>query len=88
MQEIVLKATTYLKEGKLILYPTDTVWGIGCDATNPEAVKKVYTLKQRIESKALIYLLHFVVLLVTPRPAVLKFQPSISGYLIRGFFPH
>lgn len=45
-----------LKAGNLILYPTDTVWGIGCDATNPEAVKKVYALKQREDSKALICL--------------------------------
>ncbi|MEM9648094.1 MAG: L-threonylcarbamoyladenylate synthase [Bacteroidota bacterium] len=43
-----------LQDGGLILYPTDTVWGIGCDATNPEAVKKVYRLKQREDSKALI----------------------------------
>lgn len=45
-----------LKEGNLILYPTDTVWGIGCDATNEEAVKKVYDLKKRADSKALICL--------------------------------
>ena len=46
-----------LKAGGLILYPTDTIWGIGCDATNPEAVKKVYALKQRDDHKALIVLL-------------------------------
>lgn len=45
-----------LKEGNLILYPTDTVWGIGCDATKPDAVKKVYALKQREDTKALICL--------------------------------
>ncbi|PKA97049.1 L-threonylcarbamoyladenylate synthase [Flavobacteriaceae bacterium MAR_2009_75] len=45
-----------LQNGGLILYPTDTVWGIGCDATNEEAVKKVYHLKNRIDSKALICL--------------------------------
>jgi len=44
------------KQGGIILYPTDTVWGIGCDATNPEAVKKIYQLKQRTDSKALICL--------------------------------
>ncbi|MFP2995908.1 L-threonylcarbamoyladenylate synthase [Spongiivirga sp. MCCC 1A20706] len=43
-----------LKKGGLILYPTDTVWGIGCDATNPDAIKKVYALKKRDDSKALI----------------------------------
>ena len=45
-----------LKRGGLILYPTDTVWGIGCDATNAEAVDKVYALKRRNESQALICL--------------------------------
>ena len=45
-----------LNDGGLILYPTDTVWGIGCDATNPEAVEKVYRLKQRPDEKAMIIL--------------------------------
>jgi len=45
-----------LKQGGLILYPTDTVWGIGCDASNEEAVSKIYKLKQRKDSKALICL--------------------------------
>lgn len=45
-----------LKEGGLILYPTDTVWGIGCDATNEEAVRKVYALKNRDDRKALLCL--------------------------------
>ncbi|NMH86473.1 L-threonylcarbamoyladenylate synthase [Flavivirga algicola] len=50
------KTLQILKEGGLILYPTDTVWGIGCDATNEAAVKKIYELKQREDSKALICL--------------------------------
>ena len=45
-----------MKRGGVILYPTDTVWGIGCDATNAEAVKRVYEIKQRDDSKALICL--------------------------------
>ena len=45
-----------LKKGGLILYPTDTVWGIGCDATNAEAVEKVFKLKQRSDDKSLICL--------------------------------
>lgn len=45
-----------LRKGGVILYPTDTVWGIGCDATNAEAVKRVYQIKQRDDSKALICL--------------------------------
>lgn len=46
-----------LKQGGLILYPTDTIWGIGCDATNADAVKRVYDLKKRADNKALIVLL-------------------------------
>ncbi len=46
-----------LKAGGIILYPTDTVWGIGCDATNPDAVEKIYRLKQRSDQKAMIVLL-------------------------------
>ncbi|MGQ0740286.1 MAG: L-threonylcarbamoyladenylate synthase [Bacteroidota bacterium] len=45
-----------LKEGGLILYPTDTVWGIGCDASNEKAVEKIYALKKRPDKKALIVL--------------------------------
>lgn len=55
-KEDIRKAQQVLREGGTILYPTDTVWGIGCDATNPEAVKKVYALKRRDDSKALITL--------------------------------
>ncbi len=46
-----------LKDGGIILYPTDTIWGIGCDATNPVAVSKIYQLKKRQEEKSLILLL-------------------------------
>jgi L-threonylcarbamoyladenylate synthase len=46
-----------LESGGLILYPTDTIWGIGCDATNEAAVEKIFTLKKRIENKALIVLI-------------------------------
>lgn len=56
LQDEVKKAVEVLKAGGVILYPTDTVWGIGCDATNPEAVKKVYAIKRRDDSKALISL--------------------------------
>lgn len=45
-----------LQQGGLILYPTDTVWGIGCDATNPDAVSRIYDLKRRSDSKAMIVL--------------------------------
>ena len=54
MTEEITKAIAILEKGGLLLYPTDTVWGIGCDATNADAVQKVYDLKQREDSKALI----------------------------------
>lgn len=54
--EDIKNAVAVLKRGGVILYPTDTVWGIGCDATNAEAVKRVYEIKQCDDSKALICL--------------------------------
>ena len=56
MQESIQKALEVLRAGGVILYPTDTVWGIGCDATNPEAVAKVYEIKRRADSKSLVLL--------------------------------
>lgn len=55
-QDDIKKAVEVMKNGGVILYPTDTIWGIGCDATNAEAVAKVYKIKQRDDSKALICL--------------------------------
>ena len=54
--EEIKKAIEVMRNGGVILYPTDTIWGIGCDATNEEAVKKVYEIKKRADSKALICL--------------------------------
>jgi len=54
----VHNAYEVIQNGGIILYPTDTVWGIGCDATNEEAVKKIYALKQREESKSMIVLMN------------------------------
>lgn len=54
MTEDINKCIEVLKAGGIILYPTDTVWGLGCDATNEEAVKKIYALKQREDSKSMI----------------------------------
>ena len=56
MQDDIYKAITTLKNGGIILYPTDTIWGIGCDATNADAVKKIYQLKQREETKSMLVL--------------------------------
>ncbi|PRD54346.1 L-threonylcarbamoyladenylate synthase [Sphingobacterium gobiense] len=57
-KEDLNKALETLKNGGLILYPTDTIWGIGCDAANAEAVEKVFALKGREQHKSLIILLH------------------------------
>jgi len=51
------KAIEILRNGGVILYPTDTIWGLGCDATNPQAVERIYQIKKRDDSKALITLL-------------------------------
>ncbi len=56
MTEDIKKACQVMEEGGVILYPTDTIWGIGCDATNREAVKRVYEIKQRMDSKAMLVL--------------------------------
>ena len=56
MIEDLKKACEVMQNGGVILYPTDTGWGLGCDATNPEAVKKVYEIKKRVDSKALMVL--------------------------------
>ena len=56
MNEEIQKALEVLRGGGVILYPTDTVWGIGCDATDPEAVAKIYAIKNREDSKSLVLL--------------------------------
>ena len=57
LKEEVRKACEVLKNGGVILYPTDTIWGIGCDATNELAVKRIYELKHREDNKAMLVLL-------------------------------
>lgn len=57
LRDEVANALKVLQDGGIILYPTDTIWGIGCDATNTEAIKKIYRLKQRDEAKSMIILL-------------------------------
>lgn len=67
------KTLTILMEGGIILYPTDTIWGIGCDATNENAIKKIYGLKKREEKKSMI-------ILVNDESMILNYvsQPSIK----------
>jgi L-threonylcarbamoyladenylate synthase len=57
MNEDLNVAVQVLRKGGVILYPTDTIWGIGCDATNPEAVNRIYEIKHRSDSKSMLVLL-------------------------------
>lgn len=74
----VVQALQTLQKGGVILYPTDTVWGIGCDATNPAAIKRIYQLKRREESKSMI-------ILVADERAILRYtaqpHPAMHDYL-------
>ena len=56
-EQEVESALAVLQKGGVILYPTDTIWGIGCDATNEEALQRIYSIKQRADEKSLIILL-------------------------------
>ena len=71
-----------LEKGGLILYPTDTIWGIGCDATNESAVNRVFDLKKRDESKALVVLLadkrDILKYVANPDPAIFDFLDSLD----------
>jgi len=53
----IIKALEVLRSGGIILYPTDTIWGIGCDATNPAAVNRIYEIKQRQDAKSMLVLM-------------------------------
>lgn len=57
MKEDINKAVEVLNKGGVILYPTDTIWGLGCDATNEDAVKRIYEIKNRTDSKSMLVLL-------------------------------
>ena len=78
MNDDIKQALEVLNKGGVILYPTDTIWGIGCDAANPEAVRRVYEIKQRTDSKAMLVLID--------SPAKLNFYvkdvPSVAWDLI------
>jgi L-threonylcarbamoyladenylate synthase len=71
----ILKCLEVLKKGGIILYPTDTIWGIGCDATNEDAVKKIYAVKKRPDEKSMI-------VLVAGEKEVLRYvtQPDLSVF--------
>lgn len=57
IDEEINKAVEFLRKGKTILYPTDTIWGLGCDATNQKAVSRIFKIKKRIEGRSMIVLL-------------------------------
>jgi L-threonylcarbamoyladenylate synthase len=59
-EDDIVKSLEVLAAGGTILYPTDTIWGLGCDATNTKAVEKVYRIKNRSEAKSLIVLLDHI----------------------------
>ena len=72
-------AADHLNRGHVILYPTDTIWGIGCDATNPEAVQKIYEIKERSDSKSMLVLMSEPEMLVR----YLKWVPEKALEIIR-----
>lgn len=74
----VHNAFEVIQKGGIILYPTDTVWGIGCDASNPEAVAKIYALKKRAETKSMIVLMNGERMLYN----VFKEIPEVAWQLI------
>lgn len=78
MTEDLKQACEVMQAGGIILYPTDTIWGIGCDATNAEAVQRVYELKRRADNKAMLVLIDSEAKL----PAYVMEVPDIAWDLI------
>lgn len=78
MRRDIDRAVEVLRRGGIILYPTDTIWGIGCDARNAEAVKRVYEIKRRADSKALITLVGSMAML----DSTVEEVPEVAEQLI------
>ncbi|MBL0136438.1 MAG: threonylcarbamoyl-AMP synthase [Chitinophagaceae bacterium] len=78
----IVESLNVLRNGGIILYPTDTIWGIGCDATNEKAIQRIYKLKQREESKSLIILLaderSLMQYIAAPDPAVFDYLETLQ----------
>lgn len=77
-REDIQQALEVLRKGGVILYPTDTIWGIGCDATNAKAVDRVYEIKKRAESKSMLVLLENINML----PSYVDDVPDVAWDLI------
>ena len=75
MKEEINQSLKTLASGGTLIYPTDTIWGLGCDATNQAAVKKIYKIKNRSESKSLIILVDGIAMLQ-------DYVDSIAGYAV------
>ena len=71
-KDVIKAAVQVLRDGGVILYPTDTVWGLGCDATNPEAVAEIFAIKQRPDSKSLV-------LLASDMDMVCRYVKEVAG---------
>lgn len=78
LKEDIRKAVDCMRSGGVILYPTDTVWGLGCDATNEEAVKKIFQMKRRADSKSMLILVDSVRML----ERVVDELPDVAEQLI------
>ncbi|MDL2290189.1 Sua5/YciO/YrdC/YwlC family protein, partial [Paludibacteraceae bacterium OttesenSCG-928-F17] len=78
MRDDINKALEILRAGGVILYPTDTIWGLGCDATNEDAVKRIYDIKKRTDNKAMLVLMDSTAKL----PAYVDDVPDIAWDLI------
>lgn len=77
-QDDVERATEVLRQGGIILYPTDTVWGIGCDATQREAVRRIFELKRRVDAKSMLVLVDSLAML----ESIIPQMPEIAYDLI------
>lgn len=87
MKKIVVETVNTLKNGGVILYPTDTIWGIGCDATNEKAVEAIYSIKQRDKSKSMLILVDSISMMEkyvkdVPQEAYALFEISKSPLTI------
>ena len=76
---IIDKTAAIIREGKVILYPTDTIWGLGCDARNEKAVQKIYTLKGRRPEKAFLVLVNSIEML---KQYVVDIHPRVETLLV------